>query len=615
MTTPIEKQRKPGRNMVVSLIGRPNVGKSSLFNALMGKQHKSITFDEPGVTRDRHYGIATLNALGSEEDADVILVDTGGFYPERIEETESNRDKFFNIMTTHAKTAIQESDLVLMVVDVREGALPYDHDIAKFIRSQGKEFWLVMNKYDSDKQAGSEADFYQIPVDETFLMSAAHNRGITELKEMVQKKAVLFNKTVAKESSLSQGITPREDVVARFALIGAPNAGKSTLLNQLVGAERALVSDIPGTTVDPIEGYFDLFFGKEAARLEEGLITKSDRLLFQQYDDFRSNNPDVYSRIVDSYFLEEGDSDQSEEHLVDVDEDDLAEFYGEEGESFFSSDANEEEEEFEQDKVAQRLEEQVFSEAETVSETEPEAETETETESEGSFWRSIHLVDTAGIRKKSSIKDFVESQSVYRSLRCITESDIVLFMIDATKGIGHQDRRLMDIALEKGKSVIVCMNKIDLMRDKLKDDKARKEWIEDLRYDVPWLSFCDIVPISAKNKTGIKRLKKTMVKTIMVRRKSVATGELNRYVFSLLERNPVVVNRSGGRRLKVKYVSQVKSGPPTFLFFTNRSRGIPENYKRYLRNGLRRTFELDNTPVHLIFRTGRDLEKRMKKIR
>jgi len=599
-------QRK-NRNLVVSLIGRPNVGKSSLFNALMGKQHKSITFDEPGVTRDRHYGITTLNALGNEEPCDVIMVDTGGFYPDRIEETEENRDKFFNIMTGHAKTAIGESDLVLMIVDVREGALPFDQEIAKFIRSQGKEFWLLMNKYDTDKQAGSEVDFYQIPVDDYFLVSAAHNLGITTVKERLHERAVGFSKEAPKEGKLSQGVTPREDVVARLALIGAPNAGKSTLLNQLVGAERALVSDIPGTTVDPIEGYFDLFFGEEALLLKGELSgNKDDKMLFQQYEEFRANNPEVYSRILDSYYLEEESSD-------------IGEFFEEELEGDLCDEEHIEKEVFEaseEDELMATSSEEIFEAAKTESLEEGQSEGTGKDEDEvvGNFWRSIHLVDTAGIRRKSSIKDFVENQSVFRSLRCITESDIIIFMVDATKGIGHQDRRLMDIALEKGKSLIVCMNKVDLLKDKLKTDKERKEWLDDLRFKVPWLSFCDIVPISAKNKTGIKRLKKTIAKTILVRKRSVPTGELNRYIFSMVEKNPVTVNKSGGRRLRVKYCSQVKAGPPTFLFFTNRSRGIPENYKRYLRNGLRRTFEFDNTPVHLIFRTGTDLEKRMKKI-
>lgn len=614
------------RNMVVSLIGRPNVGKSSLFNMVMGKQHKSITFDEPGVTRDRHYGITTLKELGNQDPVDIILVDTGGFYPERIEENESNQDKFFNIMTDHAKTAINESDLVLMVVDVREGALPFDAEIAKFIRSQGKEFWLVMNKYDSDKQMGQEADFYQIPVDDYFLVSAAHNQGVTVLKERIHERATGFlkeNPTVAK---LSQGITPRENVVARLALIGAPNAGKSTLLNQLVGAQRALVSDIPGTTVDPIEGYFDLFFGKEALRIAEDLKpNKDDKLLFQQYEEFRSNNPDVYSRMLDSYQIEEQLSDYDDGYLFEEEDDENekefeANFFDDEdeGESLLADNLDSEEFADEQVNTLEKQKEVLFDGAEDIEGEEATDESEvletSNEEVEGSFWRSVHLVDTAGIRRKSNIKDFVENQSVYRSLRCITESDIIIFMVDATKGIGHQDRRLMDIALEKGKSLIVCMNKLDLLKSKLKTDADRKEWLQDLRDKVPWLNFCDIVPISAKNKTGINRLKKTIIKTILVRSKMVPTGELNRLIFSMVERHPVTVNRSGGKRLKVKYASQVKSGPPTFLFFANRSQGIPETYKRYLRNGLRTTFELDNTPVHLIFRTGVDLERRMKKV-
>lgn len=613
------------RNMVVSLIGRPNVGKSSLFNLIMGKQHKSITFDEPGVTRDRHYGITTLKDLGNKEPVDIILVDTGGFYPERVEENESNQDKFFNIMTDHAKTAINESDLVLMVVDVREGALPFDAEIAKFIRSQGKEFWLVINKYDSEKQMGTEADFYSIPVDDYFLCSAAHNQGVTELKERIQERGLGFIKENPSAVNLSQGITPRENVVARLALIGAPNAGKSTLLNQLIGAERALVSNIPGTTVDPIEGYFDLFFGKEAARISDDLTpNKDDRLLFQQYEEFRNNNPDVYSRIIDSYQIEEQESDFEDDYLFDEYNEEYNEEYSEEN----NEDDNEDYEDGEHvekeslllDASEDELDlstqaEELFSDQLNENEDEMiENDQEEELEDEGSYWRSVHLVDTAGIRRKSNIKDFVENQSVYRSLRCITESDIVIFMIDATKGIGHQDRRLMDIALDKGKSLIVCMNKLDLLKSTLKTEADRKEWLADLRDKVPWLNFCDIVPISAKNKTGINRLKKTIIKTILIRSKMVPTGELNRLVFSMIERNPVTVTRSGGKRLRIKYASQVKSGPPTFLFFANRSKGIPETYKRYIRNGLRTTFDLDNTPVHLIFRTGKDLEKRMKKV-
>lgn len=580
---------KNTRSMVVSLIGRPNVGKSSLFNRLMKRQHKAITHDVPGVTRDRHYGIAKFNDLADEEEQDLILVDTGGFYPERISEQaetqeQQNANKFFNIMTDHAKQAISESDLVLFVVDVREGALPFDETIANYIRQAKKNFWVIINKYDSDGQEGDEIEFYSlgIDMDQMYLTSASHGLGIEKLREDLHRESIIFNQKMEQTEGLQKGVTPKEDVVARLALIGAPNAGKSTLLNLLLGSQRALVSNIPGTTVDPIEGFFDLYFGPEAALLEESRnYQRHDSVLVKQYEDFRKNNPDIYNTMISAYQFEDiHDSDQ----IIEGDE-------GEEG--------------------LNTLEDQT---TEVFDLQEGDENSSNEVEEAGSYWRSLHLVDTAGIRKQNSVKGTIESESVFRSLRCISESDIVLFMVDATKGISHQDRRLMDITIEKGKSLIVCLNKIDLMKEKLKTEKEKSEWLQDLRDVIPWLAYCDLVPISAKNNTHIGRLKKAIKNTVFVRRRTIPTGVLNRAVFDLVEKNPVVVKKTGGRRLKVKYASMIKSDPPTFLLFSNKSKGIPENYQRYLKNNIRKEFEIRNTPVHIIFRTGTDLEKRMKKV-
>src|SRR5690606_14081188 len=156
----MEKEMK--RDFVVSIIGRPNVGKSSLFNRLMRKQHKALTLDRPGVTRDRHYGIAKFDDLAHKKEVEVILVDTGGFYPVRVEEGRDNVSAFFNIMKDHARLAIDESDLVLFVVDAREGVLPVDREIASAIRARKKPFWLVVNKFDSDAQSGTEYEFYEL---------------------------------------------------------------------------------------------------------------------------------------------------------------------------------------------------------------------------------------------------------------------------------------------------------------------------------------------------------------------------------------------------------------------------------------------------------------------
>lgn len=623
------------RTMVVSLIGRPNVGKSSLFNRLMRKAHKAITHDKPGVTRDRHYGITTFEELAHTKACDAILVDTGGFYPTKIDENVPKKydqmmNKFFNIMTDQARTAIRESDLILFVVDSREGVLPFDESIADYIRTQKKPFWVLVNKYDTDKQEGEELEFYSLGVgeEEMFKVSAEHGLGLLDLKQALHKEILKFEQTQKDEmSQLQKGVTPREKVAARLALIGAPNAGKSTMLNLLLGSERALVSDIPGTTVDPIEGFFDIFFGKEASLLEEDVtFAKTDNLLFQQYEEFRNNNPDVYESLALSYNLEEEGTkgtpiydeedylsdetplfDETEvESEIDFDDalsdDEIEKTEADLYETVFAVD-DEENADFDLDESESEFSEEYLVAEDLVAK---------EKALEGSQWRSMHIVDTAGIRRQKAVEGFIEQQSVYRSLRCITESDIIIFMIDATVGISHQDRRLLDIALDKGKSVIVCLNKVDLLKDKLVDEAAKKEWISDLRLTVPWLNHCDLIPVSAKYNKHIWRLKEAIKKTVLIRNRNIGTGKLNRYVYQLIESNPVAIKKAG-KRLKVKYASMLKSSPPTFLFFTNLSKDIPDNYKNYIKNGLRKEFTLDNTPIHIIFRTGEDLSKRLGK--
>ena len=626
--------------MVISLIGRPNVGKSTIFNRLMRKAHKAITHDKPGVTRDRHYGIASFEEIAHQKKAEAIFVDTGGFYPTKIDENvPKQRDqimnKFFNIMTDQAKTAIRESDLILFVVDSREGVLPYDQMIADYIRKERKPFWVLINKYDTEKQEGEELEFYQLGIgeDEMYKISAEHGLGLLDLKTDLQKEIIKFENLQTQEmSALQKGVTPREKVVGRLSLIGAPNAGKSTLLNLLLGSQRALVSDIPGTTVDPIEGFFDLFFGKSAYDLDEEVIfAKNDSLLFQQYEEFRANNPEVYNSLTYSYNLEE----EGTGGVPVYDEED---YLSSETPLYAADEENEEEKEIDFDRVLSEEElskydnevyDNIFSDdlaldisflkegepsEDFISELEEDSRAEIKSdENVGSQWRSLHIVDTAGIRRQKSVDGFIEQQSVYRSLRCITESDIVIFMIDATIGISHQDRRLLDIALEKGKSVIVCLNKIDLLKETLPDEKAKKEWIKDLRDTVPWLYYCDLIPISAKYGRHIGNLKEVIKKTVLIRNRSIGTGVLNRYVYQLIENHPVAIKKSGGKRFKVKYASMLKSNPPTFLLFTNLSKGIPDNYTSYLKNGLRKEFDLSNTPVHLIFRTGEDLAKRLGK--
>ncbi len=607
------------RSMVVSLIGRPNVGKSTVFNRLMKKQYLAMTHDQPGVTRDRHYGILKLEELyeGELYEEDLILVDTGGFYPDKIDidpKKKNNIDPFFNIMADHAKLAIDESDLVLFIVDVRDGLLPFDKGISDYIRSTKKPVWLLLNKFDSEKQDGDQYDFFSLGLDseDIHTISAEHNRGFNDLREKLMTAVKKFQVSAVKmdeEEHLQNGVKPRNDVVSSVAIVGAPNAGKSTLLNCLVGAQRALVSEIAGTTVDPIEGYVDIYFGPD-----------SD-LLSSQDNAFRKDNSEIYEEM--KKFAQTGDVE-----LDEVNEDDLTEnekkIYVEFGQTEEFKAFQEEEEEtagakdfsFDETKVG----EDYFSEKQIINEIEknfnaPADEVENlESAQWVNRWRSIKLVDTAGIRKSKLVDGFIETQSVYRSLRAISESDVVIFMIDSTLGITHQDRRLIDIALEKGKSLIICLNKIDLLKEVFLDAKKKKEWTQNLRDDVPWLSFCQLVTISAQKNRNINYLREAIKRTIVTRNRKIPTGALNRCFATLTDKNPVVIKKTSGGRLKIKYASMLKSSPPTFLLFSNKSQGIPDNYRRYLVNGLRTEFDLVNTPVHLIFRTSTDIERRMKKV-
>lgn len=592
------------RNCVFSLIGRPNVGKSTIFNRLMKKSYKAMTHNQPGVTRDRHYGIAQVEDIRGENEKDYILVDTGGFYPEKIEETKITKKKtaepFFNIMADQAKIAIDESDVVLMVVDVREGLIPFDKTICNYIRTTKKPVWLLVNKFDDDAQWGTEADFYELGLDEDsfFILSGAHGRGFSDLKERMFKYVNQFNEEIAQveADSMQKGVTPDHDVVSNIALIGAPNAGKSTLLNRLIGAQRALVSNVAGTTVDPIEGYMDLYFGKKVDKLSS------------QDNPFRKTNVDLLDELTQ---IDEERSDITMMSYGTMSPDDMEDEVNSADEEveLLTGELPESDDLFTIDDLESSIE-TGFSASENDDQEDEDSE---EAQEEVNPFRSIKIVDTAGIRKQNNVEGFIEEQSVYRSLRAISECDVVIYMIDSLKGITHQDRRLCDIALEKGKSIIICLNKADLIPEITKDAKTKREWLEDLKATIPWLSFCQLLTISAKKGQNIKGLKDALQNTIMVRNKRITTGLLNKTLNNMMDRNPIVIAGSGGQHLRVKYASMLKASPPTFLLFTNKSKSIPDNYRKYLTNGLRREFGMVNTPVHLIFRTTNDIEKRLRK--
>ena len=554
-------------SMIISLIGRPNVGKSSLFNVLMPRSQRAITFNAPGVTRDRHYGFTTLEQPGGDSSLEAILVDTGGLFleqrprplfaehPTLAKEAKKQwqLDHFFNLMAEQGKIAIGESDLVLLVLDGREGLLPADLEICQYLRTQKKAFLAVVNKFDSPKQEGDEAPFYQLGVEELFLVSAAHGRGIDGLRGGIWGFYQNWEKHQTSHFFSGPMISP-DSVVAKVAIIGGPNAGKSTLLNQLLQAPRALVSPVAGTTIDPVDGILSLDFGADVRLLTPKSIGEIQE--FEEIVDL-----DLEEEIVE----EQGPTDASP--LTEPDVSDL-----------------------------------VIIPANNVDEVTEDT------------WRSIHLVDTAGIRRKNQVQGVVETQAVYRALHAISVADVVIYLIDGVKGISHQDRRLIDIVLEKGKSIIITLNKMDLIQAGQGSNFRQREVLAELAADLPWCEFCDLVMISAHKGNNLGHLLQILKKTILVRHQKISTGELNRICQGLFARHPILVDKAHQKELKLKYVAMIKSAPPTFLMFVNRSQSIPANYRRYLVNALRKILDLANTPVHLIFRAGVDLERKAQKI-
>jgi GTPase len=501
------KESTTSSDFIISIIGRPNVGKSSIFNRLLGDAKRAITKDQAGVTRDRHYAILNLDETYENQKQSCLLVDTGGFFSDDFGEVlphqdiiNSNRKKlkvenedkiFFNIMRKQAELAIEESDFVLLVLDLREGLNIFDENIITHLRKMKKEFWVLINKYDHSGLDVELSAFYGLDVEFNDLipLSASHGLGFLDFKRRLQDKLILMNK---ENLNSNNNKILSDNILAKVAIVGAPNAGKSTLLNYFLGSQRALVSEIAGTTRDPVHGLLKI---KMDGPLEE--------------------------------FIELADN-------------------------------------------------------------------------EGSGY--VQLIDTAGIRKNKLIKENLESESVYRSLKAMNESDVIIVLVNSTRGITHHDRRLCDIAIEKGKSIIVCFNKVDELK-KTKTPEEIKYWMSLTQGKIKWLEFCDWPMVSALKGENIKFLESSMKKTISIRLRKLSTSLVNKCFNELVDKNPLMFR--GAKKhvpFKVKYSSMVKSSPPTFLIFANRVQNIPQNYLRYLKNGLRKNFDFTNTPIHLVIR-------------
>lgn len=428
---------------IVAIVGRPNVGKSTLFNRII-KKRVAIVEDKPGITRDRLYFGAEWN--GKE----FTLVDTGGLEFKSLSE-------FGEDVKLQAKAAIDEADVILFMVDAKEGLSPTDRDIAQTLRKTKKPVLLAANKIDGGKHyqldKTSYYDFYELAFGEPIPLSAAESINIGDLLDRVVE--LLPQKTDE----------PDIDAV-RVAVIGRPNVGKSTLINAVLGEERVIVSDVPGTTRDAV---------------------------------------DVLVNYKDKSYL---------------------------------------------------------------------------------------FIDTAGMRKKKKISELTERYSVIRALRAIERSEISLLMIDATEGVTEQDKKIAGYAEEKGKAIILVMNKWDLIE---KDDKTMLKFTEHVREELNFIQYAPVVFISAFTKKRLHRVVELIDFVAEQYYMRISTSSLNKTIIDAMRQNPPPSYK--GRQLKIRYATQSSVAPPVFTLFVNDTELLHFSYKRYLENYLRSTYGFEGAPI------------------
>lgn len=430
---------------MVAIVGRPNVGKSTLFNRLAGEK-LAIVEDRPGVTRDRHYADAFM--LGRE----VVLVDTGGFDPE-------SDDPMQQGISQHVRLALAECDVVVCVLDGSADPTQADHDSVELLRRAKKPVVYVANKADSNRAAWEATAHYELGVPHIIPVSALHGRGMGELEEKVHDVLPPENEGSAIDLA-----------IPRIAIVGRPNAGKSSLVNRLTGEQRQLVDDRPGTTVDAVDTLYD------------------------------ANG----HRFV--------------------------------------------------------------------------------------------LIDTAGIRRKRSVGDVgVEAMSVFQAIRAMERSHVVVLVIDAHTGAAEQDAKIAGLAVDRGRALVVVLNKSDLV------DRKELAFAMDRTREI--LAFCPwapLVTISAKTGKGTDVLVSRIADAAAEHDKRIPTAELNRFFEEVLAHHPPPTMH--GRETRLYYVTQAQVRPPTFVVVTNEPEGVHFSYQRYVMNQIRERFGFRATPLRVRYR-------------
>ena len=438
---------------IVAVVGRPNVGKSTLFNVLAG-ENISIVKDTPGITRDRIY--ADVSWL----DKNFTLIDTGGIEPE-------SKDIILSQMREQAEIAMDTADVIIFLVDVKQGLQDADAKVADMLRRCHKPVVLVVNKVDSfEKYMADVYEFYNLGIGDPHPISAANRLG---LGDMLEEVTSYFPESEEDEE---------EDDRVRVAIVGKPNVGKSSIINKLLGENRLIVSDIAGTTRDAVDTEIT-YNGKEYV-----------------------------------------------------------------------------------------------------------------------------FIDTAGLRRKNKIKEELEHFMIVRTVSAVERADVVVMVIDASEGVTEQDAKIAGIAHDRGKAVIIAVNKWDAIE---KDDKTIYRFTEKVRNTLSYMPYAEMLFISAKTGQRLPKLYETIDMVSENHAMRVATGVLNEIMSEAVAMQQPPSDK--GKRLRLYYITQVSVKPPTFVIFVNDKELMHFSYTRYIENQIRDTFGFKGTPLHFIIRERKEKEQ------
>jgi len=433
-------------NSIIAIVGRPNVGKSTLFNRLV-QRREAIVDSVSGVTRDRHYGKSDWNGR------EFSVIDTGGYII-------GSDDIFEGEIRKQVQLAIEEADIIIFVVDVEQGITPMDSEVAKLLRKVKKPIFTAVNKVDNAMRDADAVEFYNLGLGDYHTISSINGSGTGDLLDAITEKI-----------PLPEELDLEAEELPRFAVVGRPNAGKSSFINALIGEERNIVTDIAGTTRDSID-------------------TKYNRFGFD-----------------------------------------------------------------------------------------------------------FNLVDTAGIRKKSKVKEDLEFYSVMRAVRTIEYADVALVVIDATRGFESQDQNIFWLAEKNKKGVVILVNKWDLVE---KETNTMRDFEANIRKQIAPFTDVPIVFISVLNKQRIFKAIETAVDVFKNRKNRISTSKLNETMLEIITNNPPPAIK--GKYVKIKYCMQLPTPTPQFAFFANLPQYVKDSYRRYLENQLRAQYNFNGVPIIIYFR-------------